>query len=404
MATFTQKQNQELMAQAKQVMSGISEGKTTRDILANLYVQNLEDKTIQQGQVMADVILDAVKGFDADYQEAKEDLDGYIKKFQAKVDEGKSCVERCNYWLQLAAVVTAASEAMSQGPADRQTLLQETESLSVSKEEANEALEKELREKAREALKNSGILLTGLMTQENALQQMENANEAAGLLIDLGNEEIEYRAIIAMLAYTQVKTGKMENIPVDMTASQIAALVCAQVEQERILEGVGNGSIAIDLATALLQILGTVVLTIAAITVIPAVTVGAGTFFWLVGGALLGIPAMLISIAFIAKAFDYAMNAWDEESIKIVKAVSIPVKWVLRGIRILVEYVKENVLPVILEKGKQLLQMLCRRFKKPTMATSEESAVKEENEEVIVAEHDGFHTAVEPKLEPITLG
>lgn len=404
MATFTHEQNQELMTQAKRVMSGISEGQTTRDILADLYVQNLEDKTIQQGQVMADVILDAVKGFDADYQEAKEDLDGYIKKFQAKVDEGKSCVERCNYWLQLAAVVTAASEAMSQGPADRQALLQEIENLSVSEEEANEALEKELREKAREVLKNSGILLTGLMTQENALQQMENANEAAGLLIDLGNEEIEYRAIIAMLAYTQVKTGKMENIPVDMTASQIATLVCTQVEQERILEAVGNGSIAIDVAVALLQILGTVVLTIAAISVIPTAVVGAGAFFWLVGGALLGIPAMLVSIALIAKAFDYATNAWEEESVKIVKAISVPVKWVLRGIRVLVEYVKENVLPAVLEKGKQLLELLCSRFKQPAVATTEEPAVKAENEEVIVAECGGFHTAVEPKLEPITLG
>lgn len=406
MTNFTNEQTKDLMAQAKTIMDSIAEGESVRNIMADLYVKNLDDKTIQQGQVMADAILEAVKNFDAGYKEAQEDLDGYIKKFQKKVDEGKTCVERCNYWMRLAAAIAAANEAMDKDGADRQAILQEIENLSVSEEEANEALEKELREKARDVLKDSGILLTGLMAQGKDLQQMANADETAGLLIDLGNDEIEYRAIIAMLAYTKVKTGELENIPVDMTAAQVANLVCAQVEHTRILEGVGNGTIPMAVAEVLLNVLGIAVLAVLALAVTSVAIPLATGAFWILGGALLAIPAMLVTVALILRGFDSAMDAWLEDSKKIIKKVSAAIKWVVKGITAVVEYIKDNVLPVIQEKAKQLLQQLRGKFHKPeTVAVPTKKPVSEvETEEVVTEEPVVSRPVAEPKLETVAIG
>jgi len=84
MKTFTKEQNDTLAAQAKEIMSHIGENESTRKIMARIYVENLEDKTVKQGEVMADAIIEQVKQFDADYKDAKENRDSFVKKFQAK--------------------------------------------------------------------------------------------------------------------------------------------------------------------------------------------------------------------------------------------------------------------------------------------------------------------------------
>ena len=173
MKTITKEQIDVLMKQAKTMLEGIGEKESVRDIMARHYAENLDDKTLAQGMVMADAILEAVKEFDADYRKAVEDADAYIRKFQKEADEGKTCVERCNYWLRLAGALTAAGQILSDSEADREQILTELDALVVSEEEATPQLEEELRRKAREAMKASGIVLTGIMANTEALQQME---------------------------------------------------------------------------------------------------------------------------------------------------------------------------------------------------------------------------------------
>ena len=36
---------------------------------------------------------------------------------------------------------------------------------------------------------------------------------------------MEYRAVAAMIAYTKIKKGEFENVPVEMTAAQVACIV-----------------------------------------------------------------------------------------------------------------------------------------------------------------------------------
>lgn len=395
MATFTNEQTKHLMIQAGKILNNIAEGESVRDIMARLYVENLDDKTMQQGLVMADAILNAVKDFDASYREAQEDLDTYIRKFQKKVDEGKSCVERCNYWLHLSAAIAAANEDMAKGGANREEILKQIEGLRVSAEEANEDLEKELRDKARETLKNSGILLTGLVDQVRGLEGMASADEAAGLLIDLGNHEIEYRALAAMLAYTKVKVGEMENIPVDMTAVQMTNLVCTQIEQTRILEGVGKGSISMVVAEILLGALGAVVLIKVSIPLIVVSVVAAVEMF----GAVLMIPAMLMAVCLIIKLLNKAMDEWFIESKQIIKTVSVSCKLVVKGIAAVVDYIKDSVIPAVSEKAKKLLTYLRAKFQKEKVrATPEEINVPVEEDDRTVADEEPV--TVQPVIEP----
>lgn len=341
MTTFTKEQNDILAAQATEILKNISEGQTTRDIIARIYVESLEDKTLKQGQIMADSILKSVKDFDADYKEAQENLDRYLKKFQDKIDEGKTCVERCNYWLKLSAAISSATVAMGEDGADREQILQEIEDLEISESEATPEREKELREQAMEAIKNSGVMLGALAEQAATLEEMATADEAAGMLIDLGNKEIEYRAIVAMLAYTKVKNGEFDNIPVEMTAAQVTALVCAQIEQAKIMEAVGKGDLAVDIASGLLSILGIVVLGTIAYGVVEVGAAVISAMF----GTILAIPAGLMLIAGVLRAMFKASDLWDKDSRKIVKGVAIVIKTVVKGLRMVVSYTKDSIVP-----------------------------------------------------------
>lgn len=377
MKTFTKEQTKALMEQAKTMLNGIGDNQSVRDIMARHYAENLDDKTIAQGEVMADAMLETVKKFDSAYHQAVEDMDGYIRKFQKTADKGKTCQERCNYWMRLAGVLSAAGQIMGDSEADRERILSRLETLSVSEEEATPELEEKLRRKAREAMKESGILLTGIMAKPDVLQQIENTEEAAELLIDLGNEEIEYRALVAMLAYTQVKTGRMEDIPVDMTAVQITNLVCAQVEQTRILNAVGTHYTA-ELAEWLLFALGIVVLVE---VFAPLLTLGIHAVMANFG-ILLAIPALMMVVGLYIYVFRKALHAWERESGMVIKGVSVAVNWITKGLREMASYVKTSLLPAIREKCKKIFDSLTKLGTKPKedVRTVEGEVVEEENE------------------------
>lgn len=355
MKTFTDEQVNSLMEQAKAMLEGIGEGQSVRDIMARHYVENLDDKTLAQGLVMADAMLEAVKDFDTDYRRAVEDMDGFIRRFQETADQGKSCVERCSYWLRLAGALTAAGQVLSDSEADKEQLLSQLDGLVVSEEEATPQLEEALRRRAREAMKESGILLTGVMVNAEALEQVEKPEEIAELLIDLGNQELAYRAMVAMLAYTHVKTGQMENMPVDMTAVQLTHLVCSQVEYLRILNAVGR-DYTMEVAELLLYALGLVVLVKVFIPLLFVAIQLATEMF----GTLLLIPAMLMLVGLYLLAFDKAQAAWREECGQIIRVSTVAVGHICEAARHLANYVRVSVLPGICQTAKSIFKALVK--------------------------------------------
>lgn len=355
MKKFTDDQIHSLMEQAKAMLEGIGEGQSVRDIMARHYADSLDNKTLDQGLIMADAMLEAVKDFDTDYHKAVEDMDGFIRRFQEEADQGKTCAERCNYWLRLAGALNAAGQVLSDSEADRDQILSQLDGLKVSEEEATPQLEEELRQRARDAMKESGILMTGIVANADVLEQVEGPEETAELLIDLGNQETEYRAMVAMLAYTHVKTGQMENIPVDMTAVQLTHLVCSQVEYIRIVNAVGK-DYTMEVAEMLLYALGLVVL-VKVFTPLLFVTINLATEMF---GALLLIPAMMMTTGLYLYAFDKAQEAWRAECGRIIRVSTVAVSHISRAARKLANYVKVSVFPGIGRAAKSIFNALIR--------------------------------------------
>ena len=326
MTTFTKEQIEMLKAEAASILKNIAEGQSVRDVMAQIYVDNLDEKTISQGQLMAGGILQSVERFDADYQKAREDIDRFIQRFQEKVEEDKDCVERCNYWLKLGAAVSAYTITLDGDGADQEKLFRELE---------------ELRSQAAEAIRNSGILLGTLVEQAEALEALDNAEKAAALLMDFGNREAEYRAVVSMLAYTKIKNGTFEGVPVDITAAQVTAIVCAEMEQARIMESVANGSLAVDFASSLLYILGAVLLVELALSVAATGIAFALTFLHLV----FAIPASLMIAGLVLHLFNKANDAWQKQAKAVGRTVATGIRWVVKGMKAVAGFVTGTAIP-----------------------------------------------------------
>ena len=64
MTMFKKEQYERLTVETKAILEKLGEGKSARDVMAQIYVDNLEDKTLKQGELMADGILQSVKNFE----------------------------------------------------------------------------------------------------------------------------------------------------------------------------------------------------------------------------------------------------------------------------------------------------------------------------------------------------
>lgn len=58
MIKMTEEQKEKVMLNGREIMDSLSEGKSARDVMAELYVNNLDNKTLNQGYVMADAIFE----------------------------------------------------------------------------------------------------------------------------------------------------------------------------------------------------------------------------------------------------------------------------------------------------------------------------------------------------------
>lgn len=358
MTNMTKEQRENVMLQGRKIMESLAEGKTARDAMAQLYVDSLDDKTMTQGYAMADAMLERVQAFDRDYHEARNNVDQYLKRFQRSIDKDKTPAERCTYWLRFTAVLSSscmmADAEGGEEAADLKLTAEQIDAMCVTEEEATPAYEQELREKAREAIRNSGLLITGLMEHADTIKEMEDSAEAASFIVDMGSKETEYRAIVSMLVYTNAKNGTFDNIPAEMTLDQITTLVCAEVEQVKIMNEVGAGRMAEDIATFLLQVLGTIVIVIMFTPgAIIAMRLAMAMF-----GPILVIPAVLVTIWGIYRLTGAAVEAWMTASQKIVKVVSCAIKTIVKGAIAIANYVYRNVITKVFEAGRKLFASL----------------------------------------------
>lgn len=324
MKKFTQEQIGQLRAQVEQIMENLSEDNTSRDICAQMYVNGLEDKTLAQGEAMADSIFESIAAFDRDYAHAKADLDAFTDSFLEEALKERSLAERCNYLMKLTAAISAARCMFDAegGREQARSSVAEADAARIFEEEATEALELQLRAQLKNALQGCSIMVAALEMQRQELLEIESEDEAAALLVEAGTRNNDYRAILAMQAYINIKNGSFEDIPSDTTAAQAATMVCTFTEEVRILHQLKDQSITEETAHLLLMVLGTVA--IARMT-LPLINISMGLCSAMFG-SILAIPAMLVVATTICRVAWKVSDAWMEDSAKIVRYTAIGVR------------------------------------------------------------------------------
>ena len=315
--------------QAEQYISAKVEGVSTRDILAQIYVENLSEKRADQGYAMADSLIRCIQQFDQDYQAAKANPEKYLSEFASRIEEGKNDEQKCTLWMKVAAAVSASGAELDGGSAERRVLLAQIEQIHVAQEEATPERVQALREAALVALRNSGGMLSALREHADELEQMAGDSDIAELIIGIGSVDMEYRAVVAMLMYVGIKNNQYPESPADLTLAQTANLVCAQIERLRIAEDVGSGEISEIAGEDRMRILDLVT---TCLTVAAVLAAGAGltsSVFgliarmpiscWIVLGALLGVG--------------YGVKVWCQKHDIAVRLPKLSVSAVAGGLR-----------------------------------------------------------------------
>lgn len=342
MIKLTKEQQERIMEQTRSALDRAEAGMCTRDIMAHIYMEGLENKTLEQGRMMADAILESVAAFDSQYSKAKDDLDGWLDESLAALVADMTPAEKCTCWLKIAAAVTAANSAMEAGGSfDRNEILASIEEMTVSEEQATTELEAELYTQAKAAIESSNVMPAALAAQDEVLEAISSADDAAGLLLDLGSREIDFRAIASMNAYVNIKNGTFENIPVDMKLEQVTTLVCTEVEQMRILAGVETGKMPLETAKLLLSILGTVAIicllpTVLEFGLLLTVSLTSGLAMIPVGAAVL-----LLMLYGMSEAFDW----WNRQADRIAENASVQIQQISRGTKKMMAYLQDTILP-----------------------------------------------------------
>lgn len=323
MFSLTEEQSKQFKEQAEKIIENAAEGMSTRDIMAGIYAENIDGKTIEEGEAVADRILEAVKNFDSDYGEAKKDTAAFVKKFRLRVSGDKSRAENCTYWLKFIAALSALN---SEKKIDSDYI----KGLHVSESEATVEYEQALEDEAETLLMENGIMLSGLVEYAKNAEIIADGNAAAELLLSFGENEVDFRGIGAMLVYSQIQSGEIKNVPDFITPEQITAITCAEVEREKIFEGIRNGSVGENVAAEALKAIGDVV-------VISCVS----AFLAMCGLGLM--PTLIISIA----AVNVLEAIFPRLPNDIARIGSLAVSDIVYGARRIAYHAENDMLPKI---------------------------------------------------------
>lgn len=338
MFSLTEEQRKQFMEQAGVIMENAAGGMSAREIMAGIYAENVEGKTVEEGEAVADKILEAVKSFDIDYGEAKKDEAAFIRKFQFRVGGNKSTAESCTYWLKFIAALSAINS-------ETEIDMDYIEGLSVSEEEATEEYENQLTDEAGKLLMDNGIMLSGLVEYAKNAEVLADGDSAAELLISFGENEFDFRGVAAMLVYSKIQSGEIKNVPEFITPEQAAAITCAEVEREKIFAGIYKGNIAENAAATALKVLGYVVI----IHCTSAVLAVSGFEV---------IASMLISLGVVSILEELFPNVPK----KIARTGSLVVSDVVYGARKVARCVKKDILPDIKSKAAKAQEKFAEKL------------------------------------------
>ena len=370
MKTVNKEHYTEMKKRADAILNQKAEGMAAREIMAHIYVDGLQDKTMEQGLVMADRALEAIVDFNRTYAEAVKQKDKAFEKLLEGILEGKSLTERCNILSALYAGARAANARMK--GEDREVcdeILFEADEEPVTEDEATEELARELKEKVLEAFQNTSILSRGMLRQADQVEELIAGQGISQMVVQIGEEEAEYEGILAMIAYVESKTADIKELPPDISIEETACIVAATIAQEQIIRRYTAGEIAMNAAVALLDILGFVLLLkLAAKLFVLGVSMATSLC-----GMIIAIPAVVFVGLAIMGVFGEAVKAWNggaRAAVNLtVSAVKLGAGQADDAMRKVGEFVNNTAAPAaadIIDEVKQLFKTIKSKYDQMT--------------------------------------
>lgn len=373
METMSKKHFEQMKKQVEEIIGQKAEGIPTRDILAQIYVNGLENKSMEQGWMMADEALLAISDFHQTYAEAVEDKNGTLEQLISQMLDGKNIVERCNILAELYAAVSATTaKTLGEDSEECDKVIKFADENKITEDQATSKLEGELKENVIEAMNESAILTRGLIRQADEIDEMISANGVTQMILQIGEDETEYEGILTMLGYVESKTGKTEELPPDLTIQEVAYIVAATMEEEQIVKRYVSGEIAMGVAVALLDILGVVLIGKLAIHMI---IFGASLALGL-GGLIIAVPAMAVLSVGLTGVIGETMKVWNDVAVAVVK---VGAKVISKGLRKIGEFIQNTAMPAALNVIKKV-----EKFFGDILGQTRESSVKN-SENVMVS-------------------
>ena len=370
MKTVNKEHYTEMKKRADAILNQKAEGMAAREIMAHIYVDGLQDKTMEQGLVMADRALEAIVDFNRTYAEAVKQKDKAFEKLLEDILEGKSLTERCNILSALYAGARAANARME--GEDREVcdeILFEADEEPVTEDEATEELAQELKEKVLEAFQNTSILSRGMLRQADQVEELIAGQGISQMVVQIGEEEAEYEGILAMIAYVESKPADIKELPPDISIEETACIVAATIAQEQIIRRYTAGEIAMNAAVALLDILGFVLLLkLAAKLFVLGVSMATSLC-----GMIIAIPAVVFVGLAIMGVFGEAVKAWNggaRAAVNLtVSAVKLGAGQADDAMRKVGEFVNNTAAPAaadIIDEVKQLFKTIKSKYDQMT--------------------------------------
>ncbi len=228
-------------------------GMEINEVMQRYYLDNIPGATEDEAKQVTEQIINQITEFDNSFADAlNQNLDSVVDGYQDKADDGRTCIDRCNFWES----VTAA--------------LQKRDAKTYSEAEVNEELAAKLRADAKKALMEFDVSPNALNEKADYLAGFTCGEAAGNYIINIDDEFRSNRALTAMVAYVAAKNGEMDDIDIEADPRLIAVAVCTATEESYIAQEVEKGNLPLKVATRILQVLFAVSILIAFIIAFKA--------------------------------------------------------------------------------------------------------------------------------------
>jgi|GEM_PF-3542161 hypothetical protein len=329
---------------------------TARELMIEMYIKNLPDKSPEQAELVIDSIYEIVKTQESGFEEAMEDLDGWIENKLDTVTADREIDERCNFYLNLIRSIAKIKvlsfeeycEESGVDIKDLPTILVDGD-VKLNPSAITQELEETLRNLTIKSLKDCNVLCGSV---EGIIDELEAAETIIGLsetvMIADGNSA-DFKAVLSMFAYTAAKNGVFLDIPDTAGIDEITMGICVAVETQKLAVLQQNRTLAEKIVTAAMNVLSIIVIveiTLAAMMI---------THSLLSGIAILPSLAVVLGTVFAGYCvFIFAGTIIMLLSMVITKVITVAVNVVIAGLKAVSKFFKNNILPGIVQCLKDI--------------------------------------------------